>query len=154
MRARHAMALVLLIACGKDKAVATTDASTWASTAAIASGKPKPPWPADAPDPNAACTKHEDCTVLMHDAILPPDPCCEQRVGFLPVTRKYAEFTSNMRAQCAGVKCPTSPLPGPEPSCCASIGRCVNKKCILGCDDPTLDAPKVVWHDAPCTSMR
>jgi hypothetical protein len=88
----------------------------------------------------------------MHDAILPPDPCCPQRVGFLPVSREYAAFTSKLRARCAGVICPPSPMPGAEPSCCASIGRCVKAKCIVGCDDPTLDAPKVVWHDAPCSA--
>jgi len=136
MRARHATALALLIACGKEKAPETTDAS--ASATATTPAKPKPPWPADAPDRNAACTKHEDCTVLVVDGILPPDPCCDQRVGFLPVTRKYAEFTAGLHAQCAGVKCEPLPLPGPEPACCASIGRCVNKRCIVGCDDPTM----------------
>ena len=149
---------LLLVACGKDPKPVVVDASVpVAATTASAQAtpkvepKPKPPWPSDAPDRSAACSSHEDCAVLMHDAILPPDPCCTQRGGFLPVSSKYAEWTSTYReAHCKGVACPSSPLPGAEPSCCASIGRCVKKKCIGGCEDPTLDAPKVVWHEAAC----
>ena len=91
----------------------------------------------------------------MHDGIVAPDPCCTQRIGFVAVTRKYAEWTSAYRTEhCKGVVCPSSPLPGAEPTCCVSVGRCVKNKCVLGCDDPTLDAPKTVWHDSQCGAFR
>lgn len=129
-------------------------------TATVTTARPKDvavarTWPADAPKPDAACNEHSDCWIMMWDAPMPPDPCCDQRVGFMPTTRAYAVWMSQYQKQsCTGVRCPPLPMPGAEPSCCVSIGRCVGHKCVSGCDDPTLDAPKVVWHDAACQSVR
>jgi hypothetical protein len=134
---------------------AASSSTIAASAPSAAASVPPPAWPADAPRPNAACKTHEDCVVLMWDAIVEPDPCCPRRVGFMPATRVYAEWASQYREQhCAGVACGSLPRPGAEPSCCASLGRCVKKKCVMGCEDPTLNAPKVVWHSAQCTMPR
>lgn len=111
-------------------------------------GRLPPPWPSGVPSAHASCKTHNECAVLM-DAPQ-TDPCCTHRV-FQPVSRAYADWVAGFNAEhCGGVICPSQPLPGPEPSCCVSIGRCVHHKCVLGCDDPTLDAPKVNWLDSAC----
>lgn len=111
----------------------------------------KPPaslWPTDVPPSTARCEKHEDCAVLV-DAP-GANPCCNHR-SLRPVSRAYFDWVRRYQQEkCVGVVCPTEPLPGPEPSCCESIGRCVNHACVIGCSDPTLDAPKVDWLDAMC----
>lgn len=146
--------LVFVIACGKapsPPAEAGPPTTATVATSAVASATaapPKPPWPTEAPNPNAACKKHEECAVTNEDAILPSDPCCYQRAGAMPVTRAYLEFTTRYRTQhCQGVKCEPLPFPGAQTAACAKIGRCVNRKCILGCDDPTL--PKDTTSRSP-----
>jgi hypothetical protein len=76
--------------------------------------------------------------MIVWDGPQPPDPCCDARVGYLPVSRKYLEFFDAYRAQhCKGVSCPEAPFPGAEPSRCAREARCVNGKCVRACDDPS-----------------
>lgn len=108
----------------------------------------RPTWPAGAPNPEAPCKTHDECTVLV---VVPgANPCCTHQM-FRPVSRAYADSFHRFHDEnCKGAECPAEPLPGPEPSCCASIGRCVNHKCVAGCDDPTLDVPDVVWLDSAC----
>lgn len=139
--------LVTLGGCGKVRALSgPSDASPPGSASAV----PRT-WPRDAPDPNAACSAHEECTVIMWDAFVPPDPCCEQRVGFMATTKAYAAWTRRYHDErCRGVSCKPLPAPGAEPACCASIGRCVNRKCIGGCEDPSLQVPRVSWLDPAC----
>jgi hypothetical protein len=109
------------------------------------------PWPASAPAIDK-CTTHEDCVVITWDAPWPPDPCCDARLGYAPMSRAYVEFMATFRtANCTGVKCPTPPLPGAEPACCASIGRCVKGTCTSACDDPTATGiPDVSVIDPNC----
>lgn len=142
----------------------TTSSPAKGSTAARAGGAPAShfdaapaaearTWPAGAPSPTAACNRHEDCAIIRWDGPWPPDPCCDRRVPFTPVTRAYLAFFDTYRAaHCAGVKCPTAPLPGAEPGCCVVIPRCVNHRCVQGCDDPTLKAPAVSSLDPACQS--
>ena len=143
---------VVAIGCGRrpsasEIAPVKEDAETKVSVVKSA-GRPPPPWPSGVPSAHAPCKTHSECAVLM-DAPQ-TDPCCKHRV-FQPVSRAYADWVATFHAaHCGGVVCPTQPLPGPEPSCCVSIGRCVKAKCVLGCDDPTLDAPKVNWLDSAC----
>lgn len=143
-RAAWGAILVVVVAAGCSKRAVTSATET-------GSGAAKVPWPADAPSPDAACASHDDCWVFMWDAPQPPDPCCDARVGFLPATRAYAEWSRRFQAErCKGVRCESLPAPGAEPVCCVSIPRCVNERCVRGCDDPTLVAPRVVWHSPEC----
>gem|GEM_PF-5568344 len=107
-------------------------------------------WPSGVPD-REACHTHDDCTVMVWDGPMPPDPCCDQRVGYLPAARAYLQFFETYRkASCAGVACPTPPLPGAEPACCASIGRCVAQRCVSACDDPTAHVAALSVLDPAC----
>ena len=54
-----------------------------AAPAAPAGGRT---WPADAPSPGAPCNTHDDCAVIHWDGPWPPDPCCDARLGFTPVS--------------------------------------------------------------------
>jgi len=154
----RALALALATVLGGcDKSAPPTDVrikplATGEAKADAASGRPPPSWPGDAPRPNGPCDSHGECAVLM-DA--PQEsPCCTVR-AIQPVTRVYADWTRRYQAEhCAGVTCPPAPLPGPEPACCASIGRCVNHVCVGGCTDPTLHAPETTWLDSACRLPR
>jgi hypothetical protein len=120
-----------------------------------ADAAPARTWPPDAPASNGGCRSHDECVVFMWDAPSPPDPCCDQRVGFMPATRAYVEWMGSYRKRhCAGVRCEPLPFPGAEPACCASIGRCVDHRCVQGCDDPSLQAPKTSWLDPACRAPQ
>jgi hypothetical protein len=107
-------------------------------------------WPSNAP-PRDACRTHGDCAVMVWDGPVGNDPCCDARVGYMPVARAYLEFMATYRkANCGGVTCPTPPLPGAEPACCANIGRCVAKHCVSACDDPLAHAPAISVLDPGC----
>lgn len=124
-----------------------------ASASAVASVA-HPPWPPDAPASHA-CRTHADCTVVSWDAPLPPDPCCDVRVGYYALSRSYLTFMTDFRKKsCGGIRCPPAPLPGAEPACCASVGRCVAKRCVTACEDPTARVPAVRVIDPACHSFR
>lgn len=143
-----ALFVALCVAAGCSKPAVTTSTETGASA-------PKVSWPADAPSPDAPCATHDDCWVFMWDAPERPDPCCDARVGFWPTTRAYAQFMRRFQdARCKGVRCESLPAPGAEPLCCAAIPRCVDKRCVGGCSDPTLVAPRVVWHSPDCRATQ
>lgn len=95
-------------------------------------------WPKDAPVNDGVCTKHEECAMIVWDGPSPPDPCCDARMGYVPVRRSYLDWFEGYRKQhCAQVACPAAPLPGAEPIECARVARCVRGKCARACDDPT-----------------
>ena len=95
-------------------------------------------WPKDAPVNDATCTKHDECAMIVWDGPSPPDPCCDSRMGYVPVRRSYLDwFTAYRKESCSGVTCPPSPLPGAEPIQCARVSRCVGGKCTRACDDPS-----------------
>lgn len=90
-------------------------------------------WPADTPS-RTACTTHEQCRV---ETVLPSgDPCCDIST-LAPVTVEFLTYVDTYRkAHCADIECPPMTLPGPMPSECAMVGRCLAGKCGMGCDDP------------------
>jgi len=143
-------AAVALIACrktplGGDDAAAPSEAGRDAG---------ERPWPSDAP-PSDACEIHEDCSVVVWDGPQPPDPCCDQRVGYQAMSRAFLAFMADYRKRsCAGATCPPAPLPGAEPACCASIGRCVARRCVTACNDPSAETPKVSVLDGQCRAFR
>lgn len=95
-------------------------------------------WPKDAPARDDSCTKHDECAMIVWDGPSPPDPCCDVRLGYVPVRRSYLDWFDDYRKQhCAGATCPASPLPGAEPIECARVARCVRGKCVRACDDPS-----------------
>jgi hypothetical protein len=107
-------------------------------------GVARPKWPSDAPPSNGGCSKHEECAMIVWDGPSPPDPCCDARIGYLPVLSSYLEWNERYRkANCAGVSCPRAPYPGAEPIQCARVARCVGGRCVDGCKDPSYskDAP-------------
>lgn len=82
--------------------------------------------------------------MIVWDGPSPPDPCCDARVGYLPVNRSYLEWSERYRkAHCGGVTCEGAPFPGAEPIACARKARCVGGKCVDACKDPSYreDAP-------------
>lgn len=95
-------------------------------------------WPKDAPARDDSCTQHDECAMIVWDGPSPPDPCCDVRLGYVPVRRSYLDWFDDYRKQhCAGATCPASPLPGAEPIECARVARCVRGKCVRACDDPS-----------------
>jgi hypothetical protein len=109
-------------------------------------------WPSDAPSPSEACTTHDDCAVIRWDGPWPPDPCCDQRMAFTPVSKKYLTWMYEYREKnCQGVACPIMPFPGAEPACCVVQARCVKGACKRACDDPTADVPKISSLDPMCS---
>lgn len=95
-------------------------------------------WPKDAPVNDGACAKHDDCAMIVWDGPSPPDPCCDARMGYVPVRRSYLDWFDEYRKQhCAKASCPGAPLPGAEPIECARVARCVRGKCARACDDPS-----------------
>ena len=152
MRARRALvAVALLLACGNDPPRNDPAGAREKSGAPVAANKSARVWPADAPSRDVGCERHEDCTVAVWDGPFPSDPCCDARVGYLPVRVAYLAWMKDYRARaCAGVECPTPPFPGAEPACCAGHARCVENKCISACDDPTAGLPDVSVLDPSC----
>jgi len=139
MRLRSTLVPLLLLAACRN----TPSSSTSKGAAPV-------PFPSDAP-PRDACRTHDDCTVMVWDGPQPPDPCCDARVGYLPVSRGYLEFMAAYRKEhCALVSCPPSPLPGAEPNCCAGHARCVDNHCVSACDDPRAQLPAVSVLDPAC----
>jgi hypothetical protein len=137
-----------IVACARRQSEELVTREDVAPRVDAAKPTPRPKWPADVPNAYASCNAHSECAILVEAP--QTDPCCTHRL-FLPVTRAYADWTARFQDEnCKGVSCPSQPLPGPEPACCASIGRCINHKCLSGCDDPTLNAPKVTWLESEC----
>ncbi|HUS63191.1 MAG TPA: hypothetical protein VMZ28_01570 [Kofleriaceae bacterium] len=145
-----ALALLALAACGSPKKDAKKDDKPEAARDA-APATPARTWPADAPAPTGACTRHDECAVIRWDGPWPPDPCCDQRVAFTPVLRSYLVwFDAYRKEHCGGVQCPSAPLPGAEPACCVVLARCVEGKCVQSCDDPTFKPPAEHSLDPNC----
>jgi hypothetical protein len=100
---------------------------------AKAAGAPRT-WPKDAPVNDLSCSKNDDCAMIVWDGPSPPDPCCDARMGYVPVRRSYLDwFTDYRKKNCNGVSCPPAPLPGAEPRQCITIARCVQGKCGNAC---------------------
>lgn len=130
-----------------DARVPSTSA---ASTVAVVP-TPTREWPKDAPSPTEACKAHGECAIITWDGPWPPDPCCDRRLGFTPVSRKYLVWMHEYRKKhCQGVVCPGAPLPGAEPGCCAVIPRCVAGTCKSACEDPSIVVPKGSHLDPKC----
>jgi hypothetical protein len=153
-------ALVVVASC-REAARSGDDARTDAESARASLASPEAgrgagvrPWPSGAP-PSDACQTHEDCSVVVWDGPQPPDPCCDQRVGYMAMSRAFLTFMADFRTRsCGGAVCPPSPLPGAEPACCASIPRCVARKCVTACNDGSSDTPKVSVLDSECRAYR
>lgn len=148
--------LCVVVSCrgGGAAESSSSDAGRRPSGARSGSAGARPAWPADAP-PASACEKDDDCTVVVWDGPQPPDPCCDARVGYLPVARAHLRFIEAYRkTACVGVSCPPSPFPGAEPACCASISRCVDRKCVSACTLAGEPVPKVSVLDPACDSYR
>lgn len=147
------LAIALLGACDKGSTESATGRADPADPTGAAGGsQPSRTWPADAPSAIEGCEEHADCTVVTWDGPLPPDPCCDARVGYLPVRVAFLQWMSAYRERaCRGVECPTPPLPGAEPACCAGKARCVEGRCISACDDPTAEVPQVSILDPTCS---
>lgn len=140
--------VVALAACGKTVVAPAEDGASGVPSAKPASVTP--PYPSSAP-PVDACRTHTDCEIVVWDGPSPPNPCCDARVGYRAMSRAYLEFMAAFRKErCAGVKCPTPPLPGAEPGCCAKIPRCVAKRCVTACEDPTAHVPQVSVLSPEC----
>lgn len=128
--------------------IASVAASATASPVVSA---PKREWPKDAPSPTEVCKAHEDCAIITWDGPWPPDPCCDRRLGFTAVNRKYLTWMYEYRKKhCQGAVCSGASLPGAEPGCCAVIPRCVAGSCKNACEDPSIVVPKVSHLDPKC----
>jgi hypothetical protein len=158
MRSRLSVMLLLMVmspGCDprEDRSSPTTVASTAVTSSAALAVVPAPTreWPKDAPSPTQACKAHDDCAITTWDGPCPPDPCCDCRLGFTPVNRKYLTWMHEYRKQhCQGAVCRGAPLPGAEPGCCAVIPRCVAGNCRSACEDPSIVVPKVSHLDPEC----
>jgi hypothetical protein len=117
--------------------------------------EPMRPWPADAPARDSTCESNRDCAVMIWDGPMPPDPCCDERVGFMAVHVSYLEFFRQYRAEhCKGAQCPPNAFPGAEPACCVEIPRCFEGACVTACDDPSAKVPAVSRLDSECSLHR
>lgn len=122
------LALCAALACGCTRTDAAVDGG-----AADTDGPPPGgyPMPSGAP-PLLACEIDDDCMVVTN---LPTDRCCDGSAGYLPRSRAWLRWLEDQRKwSCAGAKCETLPLPGPEPQGCIREARCVARSCASACD--------------------
>lgn len=143
LRRKPSLALVIpmltLVGCKRGGATDITLDAGVVEAGVVEAGVAVAPrtWPSDAPPSNGGCSKHEECAMIVWDGPSPPDPCCNARIGYLPVRRSYLEWSERYRkAHCAGVSCPRAPYPGAEPIQCARVARCVAGQCVDACKDP------------------
>lgn len=68
----------------------------------------------------------------------------------------YLKAAADYRqTHCEGVTCsPVAVPPAAGTDCCATLARCVDEACVLGCDDTALGVPKVSDDSMECQEFR